>query len=109
MAASLAACYERFLADARSLDRLRPHTLRAYRYELAAAARDPRFAGALDALPLADLEAWIARAPAAPRTVGRRLACAGREVRPPSLPAGEDRASPRPNTCARRGRCRSST
>ena len=74
MAATLATCHERFLADARPLDRLRPHTLRAYRYELAAAARDPRFAGALDALPLADLEGWIARAPAAPSTVGRRLA-----------------------------------
>ena len=74
MAATLATCDERFLADARPLHRLRPHTLRAYRYELAAAARDPRFAGALDALPRADLEEWIARTPAAPSTVGRRWA-----------------------------------
>ena len=74
MAATLVACYEQFLADALHRDRLRPRTVRAYRYELAAAASDPRFRGPLDALRLADLEDWIARAPAASSTVGRRLA-----------------------------------
>jgi integrase/recombinase XerD len=56
------------------LDHLRPNTLRAYRYELALAAADPRFAVALDAFSLADLEAWIARDQATPRTIGRRTA-----------------------------------
>jgi len=64
--------YEGFLADAAHLDQLRLHTLRAYRYELALAAADPRFAGDLAALSLADLEAWLARPPASPSTVGRR-------------------------------------
>jgi integrase/recombinase XerD len=71
---TLAQAYAGFLADAAHLDRLRPHTRRAYRYELALAAADPRFAGDLAALSLADLEAWIARPPAAPSTVGRRAA-----------------------------------
>ena len=35
---------------------------------------DPRFTGDLAALSLADLEAWIARPPAAPSTIGRRAA-----------------------------------
>ncbi len=71
---TLADHYERFLADAAHLARLRPRTVRAYRYELAAATADPRFAGPLDSLRLADLEAWLARPPAAPSTVGRRAA-----------------------------------
>ncbi len=48
---TLADCYDAFLADAAHLARLRPRTVRAYRYELAAAAADPRFAAPLDALP----------------------------------------------------------
>lgn len=74
MPPTLADCFDAFLADAAHLARLRPRTVRAYRYELAAATADPRFAGPLDALRLADLEAWIARPPAAPSTVGRRAA-----------------------------------
>lgn len=74
MAGTLGDHYAAFLADAAHLARLRPRTVRAYRYELAAAAADPRFVGPLDALRLADLEAWLARPPAAPRTVGRRAA-----------------------------------
>jgi integrase/recombinase XerD len=74
MVTALAQIYEGFLADAAHLDHLRPHTLRAYRYELALASADPRFAGDLSALSLADLEAWIARPPASPSTVGRRAA-----------------------------------
>jgi len=68
------ATYDAFLADMRHLEQLRPGTLRAYRYELAAAAASARFAVGLDALTLADLEDWIARPPANPSTVGRRAA-----------------------------------
>ena len=74
MFTTLATTYDAFLADATHLDQLRPHTLRAYRYELAAAANDTRLAGPLATISLADLEAWIARAPASPSTVGRRAA-----------------------------------
>jgi len=74
VATTLAQSYEGFLSDAAHLDQLRPHTLRAYRYELALAAADPRFVGDLAALSLADLEAWLARSPASPSTVGRRAA-----------------------------------
>ncbi len=44
MQTRLAMTYDAFLADATHLDRLRPHTLRADRYELAAAANDARLA-----------------------------------------------------------------
>jgi hypothetical protein len=71
---TLAQAYDGFLADAAHLDHLRAHTLRAYRYELALAGTDPRFACDLAALSLADLEACIARPPASPSTVGRRAA-----------------------------------
>ncbi len=74
MAATLATSFAAFLADLAHLERRRAHTLRAYRYELAAAAGDPRFGVPLDDLRLAELEAWIARAPAAPSTTGRRAA-----------------------------------
>ncbi len=74
MPTTLATTYDAFLADATHLDKLRPHTLRAYRYELAAAAHDARLRGPLDGISLAALEAWIARAPASPSTVGRRAA-----------------------------------
>ncbi len=74
MEPTLGATYEGFLADATHLDHLRPNTLRAYRYELALAAIDGRFALALDALSLADLEAWIGRDAATPSTIGRRTA-----------------------------------
>ena len=70
----MATSLEAFLADLGHMERLRPHTLRAYRYELAAAAADPRFAQPLDDLRLEDLEAWLARPPAAASTVGRRVA-----------------------------------
>jgi len=74
MPPTLADLYEAFLTDAAHLARLRPRTVRAYRYELAAAAADPRCTGPLDELRRADLEAWLARPPAAPSTVGRRAA-----------------------------------
>ncbi len=71
---TLATCLEDFLADLSQLERLRPHTLRAYRYELAAAAADPRSQRPLSAFDPADLEAWLVRGKAATSTVGRRIA-----------------------------------
>jgi integrase/recombinase XerD len=71
---TLATCLEDFLADLNHLERLRPHTLRAYRYELAAAAADPRFQRPLPELDHKDLEAWLVRGKAATSTVGRRVA-----------------------------------
>jgi site-specific recombinase XerD len=72
--ATLAMTLDDFLADLGHLERLRPHTLRAYRYELASAAADPRFQRPLDELDLEDIEAWLARAPAAASTLARRVA-----------------------------------
>jgi integrase/recombinase XerD len=72
--AALATSFEAFLAEVAHIERLRPHTIRAYRYELAAAASDARFRGALDEMRIQDLEAWLVRPPAATSTVGRRLA-----------------------------------
>lgn len=65
--------YEAFLTDAAHFARLRPRTIRACRYELAATT-DPRCTDPLDELRRAGLEAWLARPPAAPSTVGRRAA-----------------------------------
>src|SRR5438477_46142 len=58
---TLEMCLEPFLADLAHLERLRPHTLRAYRYELVAAAADPRFRRPLSELDQVDLEAWLVR------------------------------------------------
>src|SRR5438270_1587376 len=74
MVNTLADAYEHFLADNAALNQLRPNTLRAYRYELGAAATDGVFQLPLTDLTLADLEHWISRAPASPSTVGRRAA-----------------------------------
>jgi integrase/recombinase XerD len=71
---TLETCLEPFLADLGHLERLRPHTLRAYHYELAAAAADPRFQRPLSELDQQDLEAWLVRGKAATSTVGRRIA-----------------------------------
>jgi len=70
----VASSLDAFLADLGHLEQLRPRTLRAYRYELAAAAADPRFQCPLPELDRADLEAWLSRAPAAASTLGRRVA-----------------------------------
>lgn len=72
--ATVASSLDAFLADLGHLEQLRPRTLRAYRYELAAAAADPRFQCPLPELDRADLEAWLSRAPAAASTLGRRVA-----------------------------------
>jgi Phage integrase, N-terminal SAM-like domain len=74
---TLETCLEPFLADLGHLERLRPHTLRAYRYELVAAAADPRFQRALSELGEVDLEAWLVCGKAATSTVGRRIATFG--------------------------------
>jgi site-specific recombinase XerD len=71
---TLETCIEPFLADLGHLERLRPHTLRAYRYELAAAAADPRLQQPLSELDQVDLEAWLVRGKAATSTIGRRIA-----------------------------------
>ncbi len=78
MAVTLADSYEQFLADQAALTQLRPNTLRAYRYELAAAALADCFQQPLEAVTSADLERWISRAPASPSTVGRRAAALSR-------------------------------
>jgi integrase/recombinase XerD len=70
----LAASFEAFLSEIAQIERLRPHTVRAYRYELAAAAADARFRGSLDDVRAEDLDAWLVRPPAASSTVGRPVA-----------------------------------
>jgi len=70
----LATSFDAFLSDIAQVERLRPHTVRAYRYELTAAATDARFRRPLDEIRLEDLDSWLARSPAATSTVGRRVA-----------------------------------
>ena len=72
--ATLAGCVEAFFADLGYLERLRPSTLRAYRYELAAAAAHPHFQRPLEEFDRDDLEAWLFRGAAATSTIGRRFA-----------------------------------
>jgi integrase/recombinase XerD len=71
---TLATSFEAFLSEIAQVERLRPHTVRAYRYELAAAAADARFTGPLDDVRREELDAWLTRSPAAASTVGRRVA-----------------------------------
>jgi integrase/recombinase XerD len=71
---TLAASFEAFLSELAQVERLRPATVRAYGYELAAAAADARFGVPLDDVRRGDLDAWLTRAPAATSTVGRRVA-----------------------------------
>jgi hypothetical protein len=56
---TLAETYPQFLDDLAQNDQLRSSTLRAYRYELAAAAADSRFLKPLPELALSELESWI--------------------------------------------------
>lgn len=70
----MAASYQTFLSDIAQLDGLRARTVRAYGYELAAAASDARFCRPLDDIRQADLDSWLTRTPAAAGTVGRRVA-----------------------------------
>jgi integrase/recombinase XerD len=52
----------------------KPSTLRAYRYELAAAAEDPRFHAPLPGLTLKEVEAWLGRDRPTASTRSRRAA-----------------------------------
>lgn len=81
MAVNLAETYRQFLDEAENLHQLRPNTLRAYRYELAGAARDSRFQLPLDGLKSSDLDAWITRDTPSTSTLGRRQAAFSRYFR----------------------------
>jgi len=71
---TLASSFQAFLSDIAQLDGLRPRTVLAYGYELAAAAADARFGRPLDDIRRDDLDAWPTRTPAATSTEGRRVA-----------------------------------
>jgi integrase/recombinase XerD len=71
---TLAETYPQFLDDLAHKSRLRPNTLRAYRYELAAATQDSRFQIPLPALELNIIEDWIGRDRPAAGTRSRRAA-----------------------------------
>lgn len=74
MTVTLAETYPQFLDDLAHNDQLRSSTLRAYRYELAAAAADARFLKPLPELTLKELESWIGRGRPAASTRSRRAA-----------------------------------
>lgn len=76
MSNTFADSLDSFIADMEQVARLRPHTVRAYRYELQAAAL--QFPAPLDTLTLSELERWAHRGEAAPSTVGRRIAALSR-------------------------------
>ena len=61
MTLTLAETYAPFLDDLAHKSQLRPSTIRAYQYELAAAAQDSRFQIPLQALKLDVIEDWIGR------------------------------------------------
>ncbi len=71
---TLAETYPQFLDDLAHKSQLRPSTLRAYRYELAAATQDSRFQIPLQALKLNLIEDWIGRSRPASSTRSRRAA-----------------------------------
>ncbi len=81
MSVTLAETYQQFLDEAENLRQLRPHTLRAYRYELAGASQDSRFQIPLEELRLTDLDSWITRDNPSKSTIGRRLAAFNRFFR----------------------------
>jgi site-specific recombinase XerD len=100
---TLATNFEAFLSDIAQIERRRPHTVRAYRYELAAAAADVRFRRPLGEVRLDDLEEWLARLPAATSTVARRVAtlrgffaraCPSRTVRAESVDGASSASLP---------------
>src|SRR5437870_955382 len=72
--ATVASSFQTFLSEIAQLNGLRPSTVRAYGYELAAAAADSRFCRPLDDVRREDLDDWLTRTPAATSTVGRRVA-----------------------------------
>lgn len=81
MTVMLAEAYPQFLDDLAHNNQLRPNTLRAYRYELAAAAADSRFHKPLLELALSELESWIGRGRPATSTRSRRAATLNRFFR----------------------------
>ena len=76
MCATLSDHIPAFLDDMARVVRLRPHTLRAYRYELTAAAN--ALTTPLDALTLTDLERWTSRGTVSASTIARRTATLSR-------------------------------
>lgn len=74
MSITLSEVYPHFLSDLEHVRQLRPATLRAYRYELAAASRDVRFAVPLQTLTRSVMESWLMRDSASPSTMQRRRA-----------------------------------
>ena len=74
MTLTLAETYPKFLDDLAHKNQLRPNTIRAYRYELAAATQDIRFQIPLQALELNIVEDWIERDRPAASTRSRRAA-----------------------------------
>jgi integrase/recombinase XerD len=74
MMSTLAECYPHFLDDLIYKSQLRASTLRAYRYELAAAAADTRFHEPLPELTRNELEAWLVRDRPTTSTLSRRAA-----------------------------------
>ncbi|NTU83633.1 MAG: site-specific integrase [Chloroflexales bacterium] len=76
MEATFAAHVPAFLDDMARAARLRPHTLRAYRYELTAAA--VALTTPLDQLTLVELEHWAGRGAVSLSTVARRTATLSR-------------------------------
>ena len=67
---------EAFLADMTHRRKLRPNTIRAYRYDLQRAAN--AFPMALDAISIHDIEAWLTHDHPAASTSNRRAASLGR-------------------------------
>lgn len=76
MSTTLADHVADFLGDMARVARLRPHTLRAYRYELIAAAA--ALTVPLDQLTLTALEQWVSRGAVSAATVARRTATLSR-------------------------------
>src|SRR6266508_2367776 len=76
MPTTLADYVAAFLSDMARVARLRPHTLRAYRYELSAAAA--ALTTPLNQLTLTDLEQWVSRDAVSAATVARRTATLSR-------------------------------
>jgi site-specific recombinase XerD len=74
MPPTLSSLYPHFLADLEASRQVRPATLRAYRYELAAASRAAQFQCPLERIETVALQEWLFRHPAAASTVKRRAA-----------------------------------
>jgi integrase/recombinase XerD len=76
MAPIMADHVEAFLRDSRHRGRLSTNTLRAYQYELQAAA--DHFLEPRNQITLDNMETWASRGGVAPSTIGRRTASLSR-------------------------------